>query len=546
MADQIFGPVWPPGDNATDTVIWGVHFNVTTLNHFNYTLYEGNWTISNWSRCHLIDPPYTPPLLLNNGTFVNSTSCYLATLPSGKRADIGIAIAVIFAFSLIFVLVNLTRHGKLYLPAEKRFYAIGRRWQWYWAIMVCVFSLIGLFAGIDVDRYRVVELPLVLNVFFWYLTNMAALALVWESVRHWGSWMERQFIDPNPFVLQQTDRRGMFEFWLPLFYYLWWWMNFFVVIPRNWGAIELQRSPEQAVAKAIPASTDARFKLAPFFLFISWLTILVSLWHSVRHYEARNRGWLNRMIGFVRYVPFRFILMIPLALVVVGYQALAAWDFNASPLKKDTNLAAMYVGGYVPTLLLVIILCASGFMRPNEDKELIRQRRERGAQIDKDLGITKRPAWWRRLNGEISTGDHVRDQLFRNVREVGGNRQVQRMAEQRADASATTDTADTIEMSLIRRTPSAASSTAPPPYSAVSGRSDRRGNGQTNNQTIQAAAGLLFPNASDTPPAVNRGRDTSSQSRPAPGSEGHDRNTSPASDVSITAPPQKIRSMLDV
>lgn len=155
---------------------------------------------------------------------VNSTWCYLATEPSGARAHIGIGFGVAFALSLIFVLLNLTRHGKLYLPAEKRFYPIGRRWQWYWAIITCTTALIGLFTGIDVDRYRVVELPLVLNVFFWFLMNMASLALVWEAVRHWGSWMERQFIDPNPFVLQQTDKRGTFEFFVPLFFYLWWWL----------------------------------------------------------------------------------------------------------------------------------------------------------------------------------------------------------------------------------------------------------------------------------------------------------------------------------
>ncbi|KAI1431240.1 hypothetical protein GGR50DRAFT_91196 [Xylaria sp. CBS 124048] len=551
MADNTLvqtGLNWPPGDNATDTVIFGVHFNVTTLNHFNYTLYDGNRTLSNWSHCVLADQPYTPPLLLTNGTFVNNTSCYLATQPAGARGYAGIGIAVAFALCLIFVLINLTRHGKLYLPAEKRFYAIGRRWQWYWAIFVCVFNLIGLFTGIDVDRYRVVQLPLVLNVFFWYLTNMASMALVWESVRHWGSWMERQFIDPNPFVLQQTDRRGMFEFWLPLFFYLWWWLDFFLIIPRNWGAIELQRSPDQTVAKAIPAATDSRFKIAPFFLFVSWLTIVVSLWHSVRHYEARNRGFLNRMIGFVRYVPFRFILMIPLALVVIAYQALAAWDFNASPLKKDTNLAAMYVGGYLPSLLLVIILCVSGFLRPNEDKELMRQRRERGAQADKDLGLTKKPSWWRRLNGDVGTGDHVRDQLSRNVREVTGARLVQRVAEQRATNAQAAAPTNTFEMSPIRRTPSVSSSTAPPPYTAASAASGPERLG--NNPTIQVAASLLFPNANNSPPAVNRGRGTTSHSQTTPGSGTFNRDHSTASAPSITpsmtAPPQKIRSMLDV
>ncbi|KAI0878204.1 hypothetical protein GGS24DRAFT_13143 [Hypoxylon argillaceum] len=537
-------PVWPPGNpgDVNDTIIGGVHFNVSTLNYWNYTLYEGNWTLSNWSRCYLVDQPYTPPLLLNNGTFVNSTWCYLATQPSGPRANIGVGFAVAFALCLVFVLVNLTRHGKLYLPAEKRFYPIGRRWQWYWAIFICASALIGLFTGIDVDRYRVVELPLVLNVFFWFLMNMGSMALVWESVRHWGSWMERQFIDPNPFVLQQTDKRGMFEFWLPLFFYLWWWLDFFLVIPRNWGAVELQRSPEQTILKAIPAATDIRFKIAPFLLFISWLTIVVSLWHSVRHYEARNRGWLNRVIGFLRYVPYRFMLMIPLALVVVAYQALAAWEFNYSPLKKDTNLIAMYVGGYVPALLLIIILCVSGFLRPNEDKELIRQRRVRGAELDRELGIRLKPAWWRRVRGEVGTGDAVRDQLYRNVREVGGT-QVQHVAEQRAtNAEATPGTTNAFEMSSIHRTPSVASRTAPPPY-VPSGRSDQR----RADQTVQVVASLLFPNAGNpTPQSVPSENNGQGRERQTQQTGSYNRSTSTRSSVSITAPPQQIRSMLDV
>ncbi|TGJ82451.1 hypothetical protein E0Z10_g6328 [Xylaria hypoxylon] len=537
---------WPIGNNANDTVIGDVHFNLTTLKYWNYTLYEGNWTLSNNSWCFLVDQPYTPPLLLTNGTFVNSTWCYLATEPTGDRAHAGIGFAVVFGLSLVFILVNLARHGKLYLPAEKRFYAIGRRWQWYWAIFVCAAALIGLFTGIDVDRYRVVELPLVLNVFFWFLMNMGSLALVWESVRHWGSWMERQFIDPNPFVLHQTDKRGTFEFWLPLFFYLWWWLDFFVVIPRNWSAVELQRSPEQTLAKAKPAATDIRFKIAPFLLFISWLTIVVSLWHSVRHYEARNRGLLNRIIGFIRYVPFRFILMIPLSLVVVGYQALAAWEFDLSPLKKDTNLVAMYVGGYAPALLLIIILCISGFLRPNEDKELIRQRRTRGAQLDQELGLSKKPAWWRRLRGEVSTGDNMRDQLFRNVREVGGGRRVQEMAEERAanTEGASEATNNAFEMSSIHRSPSVASSTAPPPYNP----SGRLGSQRRNEQTVQAVASLLFPNASNPPPppADGRGRNPESQAQNTRRPDNYERSSSTGSNLSITAPPQKIRSMLDV
>jgi hypothetical protein len=214
---------FPGGSNATDTVIGGIHFNLTTLDYWNYTLYD-NGTLSNGSWCLLTFAPYTPTLLYQNGSFINSTWCYSPINPIKVRGGVGLGIAVLFGLTLIFTCINLTKHGKLHLPVEKRFYPIGRRWQWYWAAFVAGTAMVGLFAGIDVDRFYLPELPIVLNNFFWFIMQMGTMAVVWEAVRHWGSWMERQYIDPNPFVLSQSDRRGMFEFWLPLFFYLWLWM----------------------------------------------------------------------------------------------------------------------------------------------------------------------------------------------------------------------------------------------------------------------------------------------------------------------------------
>ncbi|KAI1498032.1 hypothetical protein F5X99DRAFT_394918 [Biscogniauxia marginata] len=548
---------FPGGDNSSDTEIFGVHFNLTTLNFWNYTLYSNN-TLSNGSWCFLMDPPYTPTVVLANGTYLNSTWCYLATQPIGNRARIGIGFAVVFALCLVLALVNLTKHGKLHLPAEKRFYPIGRRWQWYWSVFVCTAALISLFTNVDVDRFRVMEIPIVLNVFFWFLMQMGTMALVWEAVRHWGSWMERQFIDPNPFVLQEKDRRGMFEFWLPLFFYLWLWLHFFLIVPRNWGAIELQRSPDQTIANAIPAATDGRFKAAPFFLFVCWCTCLVSLWHSIRHYEPRNRGWFNRLIGFLGYMPFRFVLMLPLSLALVAYQALVAWNWDISPLNVSTNLLAMYLGGYAPSLLILIIQVISGFLRPNEDKELIRQRRVRGQAIDQELGLVKKPAWWRRVNGDMDSGN-MRDRIMRNVREVGGGRataaQVERMAERRAaeteNETTNNSNPNSIEMGAMQRTNSITSSvhtsTAPPPYVApYGGKSDQR----RNDRTVQLAAGLLFPgtNPETTAPApyVDRGRGSAAPNTHSRRPGTSERSNSTASGMSTSGPPQQIRSMLDV
>lgn len=223
---QEFAPLdldWPEGDNSTDTVFGDYHFNLTTLEHFNYTLYE-NGTMSNGSKCYLTFEPYIPVYLFPNGTFENATKCYTATEPIGVRGNTGIGMAVAFGVSLVLILTALTKHGRQYLPREKRFYPIGRRWQWYWGCIVCACALISLFINIDVDRYRVQELPIIVTSFFFYLMNMATMALVWEAVRHWGSWLERQYVDPNPFVLNEEDRRAKVEFYLPLWFYFLFWM----------------------------------------------------------------------------------------------------------------------------------------------------------------------------------------------------------------------------------------------------------------------------------------------------------------------------------
>ncbi|KAK6193527.1 hypothetical protein LQW54_012362 [Pestalotiopsis sp. IQ-011] len=542
-------------DNSTDFIIGDIHFNLTTLNYWNYTIF-GNGTISNGSRCFLTFEPYVPTLLYPNGSFVNSTGCYTPVNPIGTRGKVGVAFAVMFATSLVFILLNLTRHGKLYLPVTKRFAPIGRRWQWYWAIFVAVAAMIGLFTGIDVDRYYLSSIPIVLNNFFWYLLQMGAMAVVWEAVRHWGSWMERQFIDPNPFVLQQTDRRGMFELLIPLVFYFWVWLNFFLIIPRNWGHLELQRSDEQTAMFAEPTATDGRFKAATFCLFVAWLTIVVSLLHSIHHYEQRSRGFLNRILGSIGYIPFRFVLLLPISLAMVAYQGLAAWDFSLSPMKQETNYVAMYVGGYVPALLIVVIQCIAGFMRQNEDRALIQQRRARGATLDRELGIVKKPAWWRRVNGEHSEGG-MRNAILRNVREVGGGRatgqNVEAAAATRAQEAEAAQNAQPIEMNEMRRTNSIASSTrtgatAPPPYTPYGGRSDPR----RSERTMQAAAGLLFPTAAPTQSlsaataTADRGRSSTvhgaNQQRPGTS----ERSNSTQSGMSLNGQPQQVKSMLDV
>lgn len=364
-----------------------------------------------------------------------------------------------------------------------------------------------------------------------------------------------------------------------------------MVIPRNWGPIMMQRDAQQVVNDAEPNAMDPRFKAAAAMHLVCWLTIVVYLQHCVRHYEAKHRGVANRVKGFFSYMPWRFILEIPLLLALIIYQGIAAFDFELSPLRVETHLPAIFVGGYTPTLLILIIQIVDGFMRPNEDKELIRQRRVRGAAIDQELGYVTKPAWWHRNQG----GEDMANRIMRNVREVGGGRATanrvntiaQNRAHQRESAIADSNggSGGLIEMSPMAspalgghhgasetgsiRTTATSGAAAPPPYTPYGGKSDQR----RNERAMQAVAGMLFPqqprstttsaaaSVSDVPPptfgaAVGSGSSRSQEGtatvnysdsgdylRPRTG----DRNHSTASSVSVSQQqPHQIRSMLDV
>lgn len=174
---------FPAGDNSTDTVINGVHFNRTALDFYNYTLYSNN-TISNDSKCYLIFDGFKP-IMWSNGSWISETKCNVPYYGINTRGKLSIAFIVAYSLMVFMTLMNLRKHGKRYLKEDKRFRIIGRRWQWYWMLFVAACGMISCVTGIDVDRNYVQHLPIMLQSFFFALMLPGALAMVWESVRHW-------------------------------------------------------------------------------------------------------------------------------------------------------------------------------------------------------------------------------------------------------------------------------------------------------------------------------------------------------------------------
>lgn len=166
-------------------VVNGISYNATALKAWNYTVYD-NGTLSNGTECYLVFDNYRPIMTsVTNGTFVNSTSCYTPVKPIGARGITGLVFGILFALSIILSTINLRKHGRSYLPREKRWKPVGRRWPWYWTIFVAACGLLSCFTAVDVDRDYIVNLPLILQSFFMTLAVPTALACVWEAVRSW-------------------------------------------------------------------------------------------------------------------------------------------------------------------------------------------------------------------------------------------------------------------------------------------------------------------------------------------------------------------------
>ncbi|KAF2470355.1 uncharacterized protein BDR25DRAFT_303877 [Lindgomyces ingoldianus] len=417
---------FPEGDNSTDTVLNGVHFNLTALKEHNYTIYSNN-TISNNSRCYLIFDNFKPHMF-NNGSWVNATTCYIPYYHIHGRGIASIVFGTFFAISIMFTLVNLRKHGRLYLRENKRFRVVGRRWQWYWMCFVAACGLISTLTGVDVDRYYLQQIPIILQSFFFVLMVPGTLAMVWEATRHWGSWQERQIVDRDPFLLPQDDKRARTEFWLPLVFYLFAWLNFFMVIPRSWTAIQKQNTPEQKNDIARPASTGPREKAGAILAAIAWFVICYSLHHSLKHYKPRATGFFNRINSFCHYCPTKLFAAIVLLAIRIGYGIASAWVWDLSIFQDDVVVGWPFGLGYGSILLIIVVFEVAGFMEQNEDQVIIQQRQDRGRVVDAELGLVKKPNWWSRNWAERYQND---DQRLRNMTtEFGGGRPTTRQAQQ--------------------------------------------------------------------------------------------------------------------
>ena len=291
----------------------------------------------------------------------------------------------------------------------------------------------------------------------------------------------------------------------------------------------------------IPTATSPRFKVAAFCLAIGLLTTIFSVRHSVKYYKPSHRGILNSTMGFARSVPLRFILIIPLTGALIAYQAVISFVWYFSLMRQDGPVPIIYAWGYGPSVLILYIQILYAYFSPNEDKELIRQRRERGEVIDRELGLARKPAWWKRVRGDHIQGT-MRDKILRNVHEVGGGpatgRRVLENQELFARDEALREARDDggIELDSMQR----GKNNPRADRAGAKSMAQARPAPLDTDVSTPSEVGLVSP----PPPYASPGGDGRSRPNEWVGSSARANSTSTTN--SAGAPAQQIRSMLDV
>jgi hypothetical protein len=101
--------------------------------------------------------------------------------------------------------------------------------------------------------------------------------------------------------------------------------------------------------------------------------------------------------------------------VYLGYSIASSWIFDISIMKYDVTPTWPFALGYTPCVVLLIIFNVWGLIDSNEDKQLMKQRIERGRAADAALGLTNKPSWWSKMRGDSHLDDLPR---LRNLVEV--------------------------------------------------------------------------------------------------------------------------------
>lgn len=85
----------------------------------------------------------------------------------------------------------------------------------------------------------------------------------------------------------------------------------------------------------------------------------------------------------------KILLCLALVLVRICYNAACAWEYTVTPMSHTTNSGWIYGLGYGPIFLIMAVMVWNGWKEPNEDLSIIKGRREREFQLNREMKATR-------------------------------------------------------------------------------------------------------------------------------------------------------------
>jgi hypothetical protein len=172
-------------------------------------------------------------------------------------------------------------------------------------------------------------------------------------------------MESSPFKLSQEDRRSKIEFYVPLVFYLFAFLTFFLSILRSWNPIR------KGFKSAI---TDPRFRTSAVFSLIALLVIVFSFCVSIHYYKPLSHR-----------IPAKIPICITLAFVRVAYAIACSWEADINPLSIHASPAYVYALGYLPSLGIMLTMIVAGYREMNEDLFIKKLKAERIRLADGEI-----------------------------------------------------------------------------------------------------------------------------------------------------------------
>jgi hypothetical protein len=148
--------------------------------------------------------------------------------------------------------------------------------------------------------------------------------------------------------------------------------TFFLSILRSWTPIP-KGGPE-----GMAAATDGRFKASSLMPVFAFLVIVWSIGVTEFYYQP-----------VAKKIPWKIPACLFLVLIRIGYNIAVAWDYEISPMKQKVPEAYIFALGYVPVLLIMLVMIVAAWREKNDDLVIKDIRDQRHAKMDSELGISR-------------------------------------------------------------------------------------------------------------------------------------------------------------